>query len=52
MPSTFKTENFFKKTLYVGYVYIEESFDTILNMGCGGGGHGVWVGKIAQGQKG
>ena len=30
-PSTLKTEK------RVGYVYIEESFDTIFNMGYGGG---------------
>ena len=39
---------FFK--LRVGYVYIEESFDTIVNMGYGGGA--VWAGKIAYGREG
>ena len=34
-PSTLKTEN--EKKNKVGYVYIEESFDTIFNMGYGGG---------------
>ena len=29
-------QKFFKKKLRVGYVYIEESFDTIFNMGYGG----------------
>ena len=28
---------FFQQNLRVGYVYIEESFDTIFNMGYGGG---------------
>ena len=36
-PSTLKTEKFFQKKLRVGYVYIEESFDTIFNMGLGSG---------------
>ena len=31
----------------VGYAYIEESFDTIFNMG-----YGLWVGKIAHGREG
>ena len=35
-PSILKTENFFPKKLRVGYVYIEESFDTIFNLGYGG----------------
>ena len=30
--------NVFQKTLRVGYVYIEKSVDTILNICCGGGG--------------
>ena len=34
MPSTFKTEI---KKLRVGYVYIEESFVTIFNIGNGSG---------------
>ena len=38
--------------MYKGNVYIEESFDTIFNMGYGGGAyntppHGLWVGKTA-----
>ena len=47
-----------KKKIRVGYVYIEESFDTIFNMGYGGGAynarapHGLWIGKIAHGRKG
>ena len=32
-----KLNFFFKKKLRVGYVYTEESFDTIFNMGYGGG---------------
>ena len=42
----------------VGYVYIEESFDTIFNMGYGEGGgyrappHGLCVGKTTHGLKG
>ena len=32
-PSRLK---FFQKEIRVGYVYIEESFDTIFNMGYGG----------------
>ena len=39
----------------VGYVYIEESFDTIFNMGYGEAynapQHGLWVGKIAHERK-
>ena len=31
---------FFQKNLRVGYVYIEESFDTIFNMGYGGAREG------------
>ena len=31
-----KTKNLFQQKLWVGYVYIEESFDTIFNMGYGG----------------
>ena len=31
-------KTFSKKKLSVGYVYIEESFDTIFNMDYGGGG--------------
>ena len=30
-------QNFFQQKSRVGYVYIEESFDTIFNMGYGGG---------------
>ena len=46
-----------QQKLRVGYSYIEESFDTIFNMGYGGGAynpppHGLWVGKIAHGRKG
>ena len=36
-PSTLKTEFFFKKKLRVCYADIEESFDTIFNMGYGSG---------------
>ena len=41
----------------VGYVCIEESVDTIFNMGCGGGvqrppPHGLWVKKIGHGREG
>ena len=39
-----------KKKLRVGYLYIEESFDTIFNMGYGGGAYNA--GKIAHGRKG
>ena len=31
--------NFVQKKLRVGYVYIEESFDTIFDMGYGGGAY-------------
>ena len=34
-PSTLKTENV-SQIIGLGYVYIEESFDTIFNMGFGG----------------
>ena len=42
-----------KKKIRVIYVYIEESFDTIFNMGYGGGGyrtplHALSVGKITH----
>ena len=37
-PSNLKTERFSTK-LRVGYVYIEESLDTIFNMGYGGGAY-------------
>ena len=47
------------KKFRVGYVYIEESFDTIFNMGYRSEGvqhpahgHGLWVGKIAHGLEG
>ena len=33
MPNTLKTEKFAEKKSWVGYVWIEESFDTIFNMG-------------------
>ena len=49
-PSTNKTE---KKNLGGSYVYAEESFDTIFNVGYWGTTppipHGLWVGKIAHG---
>ena len=54
-PSALKTDFFFQKNLTVGYVYIEESFDTIFNMGYGGGRclpHGLWVGKFTHGREG
>ena len=35
-PSILKNDFFSKKKIRVGYVYIEESFDTIFNMGYGG----------------
>ena len=37
-PGALKTEKKFETNLTVGYVYLEESFDTIFNMGYGGGG--------------
>ena len=51
---------FLKKIKFWGlYVYVEESFDDIFNMGYGRGGgggvqwgYGVWVGKIAHGLEG
>ena len=43
MPSFLNTDFFFK--IRVGYVYIEESFDTIFNMG-------LWVEKIGHGREG
>ena len=50
-PSTLKSKNLFIFHLRVSYVYIEESFDTIFNMGYGGRTippplHGLLVGKI------
>ena len=36
-PSALKTYFFFQKNLTVGYMYIEESFDTNFNMGYGSG---------------
>ena len=56
-PSTLKTEDFFLNILRVGYVYIEESFDTIFDMVYGGGRRGVqrphpmdyWSGKSPMG---
>ena len=48
----------FSTKIRVGYVYIEESFDTIFNMGYGGRTTppplllGLWVCKIAHGRKG
>ena len=47
----------FSKKLRVGYVFIEESFDTIFNMGYGGGlqdppPHALCVGKITHAFKG
>jgi len=56
-PSTLKTDFFSKKKLRVGYVYREESFDIIFNMGYGGAyspppPHGLCVGKITHGLKG
>ena len=58
-PSTLKTEIFFQKKSREGYVCIEESFDTIYNMGYGGGGgvkppppHELWVRKIGHGREG
>ena len=52
-PSTNKTE---KKNLGGSYVYAEESFDTIFNVGYWGTTppipHGLWVGKIAHGWEG
>ena len=55
--ATSKLIFFSNKKLRVGYMYKEESFDTIFNMGYGGGvvwrlPHGLWVGKIAHGRKG
>ena len=35
--SDLKTENIFNKNLMVGYVHIEDLFDTIFNMGYGEG---------------
>ena len=53
-----KQKILFKK-LRVGYVYIKESFDTILNMGYGGGvrttpppPHGFWGGPNSPWTKG
>ena len=55
-PSTLNTEKSFQNNLRVGYVYIDESFYTIFNMGCRGAysapPQGVWVGKIAHGREG
>ena len=55
-PSTLKTKSFFRKKLRVGYVYKEESFDTIFNMGYGGTyrtpPHALCVGKITHAFKG
>ena len=59
-PSTLKTDFFPKKTSRVGYVCIEESFNTIFNIGCGEGGggvqrpppHGLWVETIGHGREG
>ena len=50
-PSKLK---FFSKKLRVGFVYIEESFDSIFNMGYGGptGPHALCVGKITHAFKG
>ena len=45
---------FKKKKWRVGYVYIEDSFDTIFNMGYGGGAynpHGLWVGKSPMAER-
>ena len=43
---TLKTENFSNK-FQGGYVFIEELFDTIFNMGCG-----LWVEKISHEREG
>ena len=48
-PSTLKTENVLIR-LRVGYVCIEESFDTIFNMGYGGG-RTTWAGKSPVGER-
>ena len=45
--------NFFQKMSRVGYVCIEESFDTIFKIGWGWGGpHGLSVEKIGHGREG